>query len=155
MSRDWLNAPDAIFVPRHAGVSGYYSEAFHDDDHVVRTLTKILDDATASHRKLDAAEDLQDAHLDDGTRLHIGTRSRRAGRPRAGLHPEARRRVRSGCLVGSPGHAGGYWSAQQPGPPVRVTMGQRHRPVGATRTSNSASPGNSAECSKARPAARS
>jgi pilus assembly protein CpaF len=66
-----VNAPDAIFVRRHVGVSGYHSEVFHDDDHVVRTLTKILDDATASHRKLDAAEGLQDAQLDDGARLHI------------------------------------------------------------------------------------
>ena len=66
-----INAPDAVFVRRHAGVSGYHSEAFHDDDHVVRTLTKILDDAAASHRKLDAAEGLQDAQLDDGARLHI------------------------------------------------------------------------------------
>ena len=66
-----VNAPGAIFVRRHAGVSGYHSEAFHDDDHVVRTLTKILDDAAASHRKLDAAEGLQDAQLDDGARLHI------------------------------------------------------------------------------------
>ena len=67
-----VNAPDAIFVRRHAGMSGYHSEAFHDDEHVVRTLTKILDDAAASHRKLDAAEGLQDAQLDDGARLHIG-----------------------------------------------------------------------------------
>ncbi len=43
----------------------------HDDEHVVRTLTKLLDDATASHRKLDAAEGLQDAQLDDRARLHI------------------------------------------------------------------------------------
>src|SRR5215212_6376950 len=66
-----VNAPDAIFVRRHVGVSGYHSEVFHDDDHVVRTLTKILDDAASSHRKLDAAEGLQDAQLDDGARLHI------------------------------------------------------------------------------------
>jgi pilus assembly protein CpaF len=37
----------------------------------VRTLTKILDDTSASHRKLDATEGLQDAQLDDGARLHI------------------------------------------------------------------------------------
>jgi pilus assembly protein CpaF len=66
-----VNAPDAIFVRRHVGVSGYHSEVFHDDEHVVRTLTKILDDATGSHRKLDPAEGLQDAQLDDGARLHI------------------------------------------------------------------------------------
>jgi pilus assembly protein CpaF len=67
-----INAPDQIFVKRHQGPSGYHDEVFHDDDHVVRTLTKILDDAAATaHRKLDATEGLQDAQLDDGARLHI------------------------------------------------------------------------------------
>jgi pilus assembly protein CpaF len=66
-----INAPDQIFVKRHAGPSGYHDEAFHDDDHVIRTLSRILDDASASHRTLDAAEGLQDAQLDSGARLHI------------------------------------------------------------------------------------
>jgi pilus assembly protein CpaF len=66
-----INAPDAIFVKRHAGPSGYHDEVFHDDDHVVRTLTKILDDSSTAHRKLDPSEGLQDAQLDDGARLHI------------------------------------------------------------------------------------
>jgi pilus assembly protein CpaF len=66
-----INAPDQIFVKRHSGVSGYHDEAFHDDDHVIRTLTKVLDDASSSHRKLDPSEGLQDAQLDDGARLHI------------------------------------------------------------------------------------
>ena len=66
-----LNAPDQIFVKRHRGPSGYHDEVFHDDDHVLRTLTKILDDAFDSHRKLDPAEGLQDAQLDNGARLHI------------------------------------------------------------------------------------
>jgi pilus assembly protein CpaF len=66
-----INAPDAIFVKRHRGVSGYHDEVFHDDDHVLRTLTKILDDASGSHRKLDPAEGLQDAQLDNGSRLHV------------------------------------------------------------------------------------
>jgi pilus assembly protein CpaF len=66
-----VNGPDAIFVKRHHGPSGYHDEVFHDDDHVVRTLTKLLDDASQSHRKLDASEGLQDAQLDDGARLHI------------------------------------------------------------------------------------
>jgi pilus assembly protein CpaF len=66
-----INAPDAIFVKRHAGPSGYHDEVFHDDEHVVRTLTKILDDAEGAHRKLDPAEGLQDAQLDSGARLHI------------------------------------------------------------------------------------
>jgi pilus assembly protein CpaF len=66
-----INAPDAIFVKRHRGVSGYHDEVFHDDEHVLRTLTKILDDASGAHRKLDAAEGLQDAQLDNGSRLHV------------------------------------------------------------------------------------
>jgi len=66
-----VNAPDSIFVKRHRGTSGYHDEVFHDDDHVLRTLTKILDDASTSHRKLDASEGLQDAQLDNGARLHI------------------------------------------------------------------------------------
>jgi pilus assembly protein CpaF len=66
-----VNAPDSIFVKRHRGVSGYHDEVFHDDEHVMRTLTKLLDDASTSHRKLDPAEGLQDAQLDQGARLHI------------------------------------------------------------------------------------
>ncbi|MGH9083821.1 MAG: CpaF family protein [Acidimicrobiales bacterium] len=66
-----INAPDQIFAKRHSGTSGYHHEVFHDDDHVLRTLTKILDDSSGSHRKLDPAEGLQDAQLDDGARLHI------------------------------------------------------------------------------------
>ena len=66
-----INAPDQIFVKRHSGVSGYHDEAFHDDRHVTRTLTKVLDDASGSHRKLDPSEGLQDAQLDSGARLHI------------------------------------------------------------------------------------
>jgi len=66
-----VNAPDAIFVRRHRGVSGYHDEVFHDDEHVIRTLTKILDHSSRAHRKLDASEGLQDAQLDNGARLHI------------------------------------------------------------------------------------
>src|SRR5690606_15022306 len=53
------------------GRSGYHHETFIDDDHVVRTLTRLLDHSSTSHRKLDPAEGLQDAQLDDGARLHI------------------------------------------------------------------------------------
>jgi pilus assembly protein CpaF len=66
-----INAPDQVFVKRHTGPSGYHDECFHDDEHVVRTVVKILDDSSASHRKLDPTEGLQDAQLDDGARLHI------------------------------------------------------------------------------------
>ncbi|HEY6416454.1 MAG TPA: hypothetical protein VIX41_09460, partial [Acidimicrobiales bacterium] len=66
-----VNDPATIFVRRHRGPSGYHDEVFHDDDHVVRTLTKLLDDASNAHRKLDPADGLQDAQLDDGARVHI------------------------------------------------------------------------------------
>ena len=66
-----INAPTAIFVKRHTGPSGYHDDVFHDADHLTRTLTKLLDDASTSHRKLDPSEGLQDAQLDDGSRLHI------------------------------------------------------------------------------------
>jgi len=66
-----INAPDAIFVKRHVGPSGYHDEVFHDDEHVIRTITKVLDDASGAHRKLDPSEGLQDAQLDSGARLHI------------------------------------------------------------------------------------
>ncbi len=66
-----INGPDAIFCKRHSGPGGYHDEVFHDDDHLQRVLTKILDDASRSHRKLDPAEGLQDAQLDTGARLHI------------------------------------------------------------------------------------
>ena len=37
----------------------------------MRILTRILDNASTSHRKLDPSEGLQDAQLDNGARLHI------------------------------------------------------------------------------------
>ena len=66
-----VNSPAHIFVKRHNGSSGYHDEVFHDDDHVVRTVTKLLDDAGVSQRTLDPAEGLQDAQLRDGSRVHI------------------------------------------------------------------------------------
>ncbi len=67
-----VNGPSSIFVKRHDGTSGYHHDVFHDDDHVLRTVTKILDDnASGSHRKLDPAEGLQDAQLVNGARLHL------------------------------------------------------------------------------------
>ncbi|HMG42783.1 MAG TPA: ATPase, T2SS/T4P/T4SS family [Acidimicrobiales bacterium] len=66
-----VNAPASIFVRRHRGNSGYHDEVFHDDAHVARVLTKLLDDSDSAHRKLDPAEGLQDAQLDDGARVHI------------------------------------------------------------------------------------
>lgn len=66
-----VNAPDAIFVRRHSGGSRFHDEVFHDDDHVARVVTKLLEDSSTSHRKLDPVEGLQDAQLEDGARVHI------------------------------------------------------------------------------------
>ncbi|HET7523525.1 MAG TPA: ATPase, T2SS/T4P/T4SS family, partial [Acidimicrobiales bacterium] len=66
-----INGPGSVFTKRHSGAGGYHNEVFHDDDHVVRVLTKILDESSRSHRKLDPAEGLQDAQLNSGARLHI------------------------------------------------------------------------------------
>lgn len=66
-----INSPDAVFVRRHSGPSGYHDEVFHDDEHVLRTITKIVDDSAGAHRKLDPADGLQDAQLDNGARLHV------------------------------------------------------------------------------------
>lgn len=66
-----VNAPDALFVRRHRGPDGPHDDAFHDDDHVVRVLGRILDDAPGGHRKLDPTLGLQDAQLAGGARLHI------------------------------------------------------------------------------------
>jgi len=66
-----INAPDQIFVKRHRGSSGYHNESFHDDDHVLRTITRILDRSSGAHRALDPTAGLQDAQLDSGARLHI------------------------------------------------------------------------------------
>ena len=66
-----INSPSAIFVRRHVGTSGMHPEVFHDDAHVARTVTKLLDESSSSHRKLDPTEGLQDAQLDGGARVHI------------------------------------------------------------------------------------
>ena len=66
-----LNAPDQIFVKRHRGPSGYHHESFHDDAHVLRTVTRILDQSSGAHHALDPTAGLQDAQLDTGARLHI------------------------------------------------------------------------------------
>ena len=73
-----VNAPDAVFVRRHRAPSGYHDESFHDDDHVARTLNRMLD-AAGTHRKLDPSEGLQDAQLASGARVHVVHRDLTAG----------------------------------------------------------------------------
>ncbi|RZV43012.1 MAG: hypothetical protein EX269_13965, partial [Acidimicrobiales bacterium] len=45
-----VNAPDSLFVKRHSGLSGYHNESFHDDAHVHRIITRILDRSSGAHR---------------------------------------------------------------------------------------------------------
>ena len=66
-----VNGPSSIFVKRRSGRGGFHDEVFHDDEHVARVITKIMEDSSASHRKLDPAEGLQDAQLEGGARMHI------------------------------------------------------------------------------------
>lgn len=66
-----VNAPDEIFVKRHQNASGYHQDTFHDDAHVERTLTRLLSRAASNQRVLDPTQGLQDAQLDDGSRIHI------------------------------------------------------------------------------------
>ena len=53
------------------GAIGYHDEVFHDDNHVLRTPTKLLDDASIAHRMPNPADGLQDTQLDNGARVHI------------------------------------------------------------------------------------
>lgn len=66
-----VNAPDVIFVRRHRGRSGYHEESFHDDDHVARVLNRLLARSSGAQRLLDPSLGIQDAHLADGSRLHV------------------------------------------------------------------------------------
>jgi pilus assembly protein CpaF len=86
-----INAPDQIFVKRHEGPSGYHDEVFHDDDHVVRTLTKVLDDASSSHRKLDPSEGLQDAQARHGCSAPHRAQRRQSWWARHEVNPQVHR----------------------------------------------------------------
>ncbi len=66
-----INAPDAIFVRRHSQPTEKLSESFYDDDHLTRTVSRLLERSIGSHRKLDPVAGLQDAQLPDGSRVHI------------------------------------------------------------------------------------
>src|SRR5918995_486680 len=76
----------AIFVKRHVGPSGYHDEVFHDDEHVVRTLTKLLDDASTCPA-VDRVRRPTRLGQDDAALVH-GRRARScvaSGRRRGGL----------------------------------------------------------------------
>ena len=88
-------------MKRHRGPSGYHDEVFHDDEHVVRTLTKILDDA--SHRPPQARPDRGPPGRPARRRRPPPHRARRPQprRPPDGEHPEVHRRRRSAASTSS------------------------------------------------------
>ena len=66
-----VNSPEAIFVKRHGRPTAFYGAAFHDAEHLRRTVERILADSGLGQRALDPAEGLQDAQLKGGARLHV------------------------------------------------------------------------------------
>ncbi len=66
-----VNSPDAIFVKRHGRPAAFHGAAFHDSDHLRRTVERILADSGLGQRALDPAEGLQDSQLTGGARLHV------------------------------------------------------------------------------------
>ena len=86
-----INSPASIFVKRHAGPSGYHDEVFLDDDHVLRTLTKLLD--RFSHRPPQARPGRGAAGRATRRRSTTAHRPRRHRPwwPHHGEHPEVHR----------------------------------------------------------------
>lgn len=66
-----VNAPDSIFVKRHSIGTCYHSDSFHDNDHLRRTLAKLLAEQGANQRKLEAHDGIQDIQLRNDARLHL------------------------------------------------------------------------------------
>ena len=87
-----INAPDQIFVKRHRGTSGYHDEVFHDDEHVVRTLTKILDDANAGPPQARSHRGAPGRAARRRRPPPHRARRREPRRPRDGEHPKVHRR---------------------------------------------------------------
>ncbi len=123
-----INAPDAIFVRRHRGTSGYHDEAFHDDDHVVRTLTKLLDDASTAHRKLDRCRGPPGRPARQRRPAPHRAPGHRPWRPSDGQHPQVHR----GRLhLARPARRSRHDQPAGCGvPPRSRTVGPDHRDVG-------------------------
>ncbi len=66
-----INGPKDIFVKSHNGPPRRHSEGFHDEQHLERVLSRMLETSVGSTRQLDPSLGVQDAQLPDGTRLHI------------------------------------------------------------------------------------
>lgn len=66
-----INGPKEIFVKRHDGSPQQHLESFHDERHLERVLSRMLETSVGSIRQLDPTLGIQDARLQDGTRLHI------------------------------------------------------------------------------------
>lgn len=66
-----INGPKDIFVKSHNGPPHRHCEGFHDEQHLERVLSRMLETSVGSTRQLDPSLGVQDAQLPDGTRLHI------------------------------------------------------------------------------------
>ncbi len=66
-----INGPDQIFTKSHGRPPERLRNHFYDEDHLSRTVARLLERSVGSHRKLDPIAGLQDAQLPDGSRVHI------------------------------------------------------------------------------------
>ncbi len=66
-----VNGPKKIFVRAHGRDPYRHNECFHDEQHLERVLSRMLETSVGSTRQLDPSLGVQDAQLPDGTRLHI------------------------------------------------------------------------------------
>lgn len=66
-----VNGPKDIFVKAHGRTPRKHHESFHDQQHLERVLSRMLETSVGSNRQLDPSLGIQDAQLPDGTRLHI------------------------------------------------------------------------------------
>lgn len=66
-----INGPKEIFVKSHDAPPRLHDDTFHDQQHLERVLSRMLETSVGSTRQLDPSLGVQDAQLPDGTRLHI------------------------------------------------------------------------------------
>ncbi|TAN20545.1 MAG: CpaF family protein [Actinomycetota bacterium] len=66
-----INGSKDIFVKSHDAPPRRHHETFHDEQHLERVLSRILETSVGSTRQLDPSLGVQDAQLPDGTRIHI------------------------------------------------------------------------------------
>ena len=150
-----INGPDQIFVKRHQGPSGYHDEVFHDDDHVVRTLTKILDDAVRHPPQARPGRGPAGRPARHRRPPPHRPRRHRPRRPRPGQHPQVhRRRVPDPRRAGRARHArhpGGRLPAGLRAGPAVDRLRRRSRARARPRCSPAARPSSTPACGSSSP----